>query len=319
MRYIMPPRDNIQSGSMSPVSEAIRLGFDGLTGAQRALAEYVLGHADDVAFMAARQLGEATGSSDAAVIRFAQALGFRGFLEMRASLREELLERAGSIGVAAKAGAEKVGTPTLVNEVFQLDQTLIQQTELLNAPALYDSIARRLIQARRVWITAHGTSYPMAAYLAMLLNQALSQARVLTIAEGDLAGELRDLGAEDAVVGIGYVRYLPYTVELLRLARLRQAAVFAITDKPTSPLARLADSVLLVARDGISFAVSQSGTMTVAHALIASVARRIPNQLRDRLRDSDQLWHDLGHWTHAESPRPTAFQPDRKRRSKRTT
>lgn len=306
-----------QISNLGSVAEAIRLGFEGLTTAQRALAEYVLAHTDDVAFMAARELGEATSSSDAAVIRFAQALGFRGFLEMRAALREELLQRTGSIGIAAKAKTAGSGAPALISEVFQLDHALIQQTETLNAPEQYERIAQRLVSARKIWVVGHGTSYPMAAYLAMLLNQVVTEARVLTIAEGDLAGQLRDLGPRHAVIGIGYVRYLPYTVELLRLARLRRAAVFAITDKATSPLAQIADQALLVTRDGISFAVSQIGTMTVMHALLACVARQIPGEVRDRLRLSDQLWQDLGHWSQHQTAMATA--PAARKRGKRKT
>jgi DNA-binding MurR/RpiR family transcriptional regulator len=281
------------------VADAIRLNFDGLTRAQQRLAEYVLSNIDDVAFMAARQLADATGSSDAAVIRFAQALGFRGFMEMRATLREQLLDRAGSSGLA-KA---KAGTPTpqgLVDEVFQLDQALIQQTAALNDPESYEEIAKRLCSAERVWIVAHGTSLPLGLYLAMLLNQILGQVRILTIAEGDLAGELHGLSSLDAVIGIGYVRYLPYTIDLMRLARLRDASVFAITDKQSSPLAQIADHSVFVARDGVSFAVSQSGTLAVCHALIATVARLAPERLQKRLEAADQLLSDLGLWAQAD-------------------
>jgi DNA-binding MurR/RpiR family transcriptional regulator len=283
------------------VAEAVRLGYGGLTEAQRQMAEYVLARADDVAFMAAKQLGEATASSDAAVIRFAQALGFRGFLELRAALREELLQRAGSIGVATRAGVAEPA-PSLAQEVFQLDRALLAQTESLNDRALYGHVADGLVAARHVWVVGHGTSYPLAAYLAMMLNQALPHARALSIGTGDLAGELRDLGPQDAVVGIGYVRYLPYTIDLMRLAKQRRARLFAITDKATSPLARLADVPLLAARDGVAFAVSQIGSMAIAHVLLAEVARRAPDVLREQLRLSDRLWQDVGHWSQQHAP-----------------
>lgn len=282
------------------VADAIRLGFEGLTSAQQQLGEYVLAHADGVAFMAARQLADVTGSSDAAVIRFAQALGFRGFMEMRAALREQLLDRAGSSGLARA----QVSRPTprgLVEEVFELDQALILQTAQLNAPAIYEEIAKRLCAADRVWVVAHGTSHPVGLYLAMLLNQMLGQVRALTLTEGGLSGELQGLGPEDAVIGIGYVRYLPYTVDLMRLARLRGAAVFAITDKQGSPLAQLADHSVFVAGDGVSFAVSQSGTLAVCNALIATVAGLVPERLQKRVEAADRLLSDLGLWAQAET------------------
>jgi DNA-binding MurR/RpiR family transcriptional regulator len=294
-------------GTTGTVAEAVRQRYSELTDAQRQMAEYVLAQADDVAFMAAKQLGEATASSDAAVIRFAQALGFRGFLELRVTLREELLQRAGSIGVATRAGVAET-VPSVAAEVFQLDRVLLAQTESLNDSALYGSVAEALVAARQVWVIGHGTSYPMAAYLAMMLNQALPHARALSIATGDLAGELRDLGPQDAVIGIGYVRYLPYTIDLMRLAKQRRARLFAITDKATSPLARLADIALFAARDGVAFAVSQIGSMAIAHVLLTEVARRAPDVLREQLRLSDQLWQDVGHWSRQHAPADAALR-----------
>jgi DNA-binding MurR/RpiR family transcriptional regulator len=267
--------------------------------------------------MAAKELGEATASSDAAVIRFAQALGFRGFLELRAALREELLQRAGSIGIAARVDTAEA-IKSLSDEVFQLDHALLAQTQNLNDSALYGRVADGLIAARHVWVVGHGTSYPLAAYLAMTLNQVLPHARALSIGTGDLAGELRDLGPQDAVLGIGYVRYLPYTIDLMRLARQRQTRLFAITDKATSPLARLADIALFAARDGVAFAVSQIGSMAIAHVLLAEVARRAPDTLREQLRLSDQLLQDAGHWSQQAAPADTSGHRAPARRKSRS-
>lgn len=304
-------------GTTGTFAEAVRRGYAELTDAQRQMAEYVLARADDVAFMAAKQLGEATASSDAAVIRFAQALGFRGFLELRAALREELLQRAGSIGVATRAGAAE-RTPSLAEEVFQLDRALLSQTESLNDITLYGQVTDGLVSARHIWVIGHGTSYPVAAYLAMMLNQTLPHARALSIATGDLAGELRDLGPQDAVIGIGYVRYLPYTIDLMRLAKQRRARLFAITDKATSPLARLAEIALFAARDGVAFAVSQIGSMAIAHVLLAEVARRAPDVLREQLRLSDQLWQDVGHWSQQHAPAEAALRRSPPRRKSKS-
>ncbi|KAF7963504.1 hypothetical protein AWV79_18000 [Cupriavidus sp. UYMMa02A] len=209
-----------------------------LTSAQTHLAKYILDHSESVAFSTARQVGEAVNQSDATVVRFAKAIGYKGFSEMRAALREGLLERAGASGMAERERPSDL--EELKTEVFAIDSELMRATERMNATALGEQVAKQLIAARRIWISGHGTTSPMAHYLTAHLQQITGKATLLNIGNGDIANQLQQVGPEDVVVGIGYVRYLPYTVDILRVARSRGAHIVAITDRPSSPLASLA-------------------------------------------------------------------------------
>ncbi len=277
------------------VSEKVKQNFDKLTPSQRRIAEYVLGNWDAVAFMAAKQLGQATHSSDAAVVRFSQTLGFAGFMELRAAMRGELIARAGSMKIARRSpGTNKPRSS--FQESFGLDAALLDATRRLNNPTVFRSVTKKILSAEGIWVVAHGTSYPIGAYLAMHLAQALGKGEMLTVGVGDIANRLRSVERGDLVIGIGYVRYLPYTIEMLRVSRARGAHIVAITDSPISPLARLADDILLIARDGVSFAWSQIGTMAVANVIIAEAARENGPRTIELLADSDRLWAELGHW-----------------------
>ena len=323
LRQAVVSMTNMKPLASQTVSAVIRSRMAALTGASRALGAFVAEHPEAVAFMAAKTLGEATGSSDAAVIRFAQALGYAGFLELRAALRQELLEKTGAIAFA-EGTLRGAGGDDLVAEVFCLDAMLVRRTQQINDRRAYGRIAERLVRCRRVWVVGHGTSAPLATYLATGLNQALADAKALTIGQADLSEELRDLGPQDAMFGIGYVRYLPYTVDLLALARRRKAAVFAITDSLASPLAALADETLLAARDSTTFNVSQIGTVSIAHALVSAVAWLAADALRERLRGADRIWEELELWSAANEDddngeAPAAATTGRPRRKKDRT
>jgi DNA-binding MurR/RpiR family transcriptional regulator len=281
---------------MTPaISDTIKKKFDVLTPSQKRIAEYVLTNWDAVAFMVAKQLGQATQSSDAAVIRFSQALGFQGFMELRAAMRGELIARAGSMRIA-RPTPKTSKARDIFQESFRLDSSLLEATKRLNSPTTFCSVARKIVAAERVWVAAHGTTYPIGAYLAMHLNQALGKGETLTIGAGDTANRLRLIGGRDLVIGIGYVRYLPYTIEILRVSRERGATIVAITDSSISPLARLAGDVFLIARDGVSFAWSQIGTMAIANVIIAQAANEGGARTLKLLAESDKLWAELGHW-----------------------
>jgi DNA-binding MurR/RpiR family transcriptional regulator len=302
--------------------EAIRLHFDSLTRAQQALARHIADHTEQAAFMTARQLGDATGQSDAAVVRFARAIGYPGFPQMRSALREGLLERVGAGGMRAAAEGTAAGED-LRNEVFSSDAALLDATARLNRVASGENVADRLIAARRIWVTGHGTTYPLALLLSMHLNQTLGTCETLTVGHGDIADRIRQVAPEDVLIGIGYARYLPYTIELMKIARSYGAHVVAITDKPSSPLAQIAADTFLVGREGTSFGWwSQAGTLGLINWLVALTMTRNGEKATALLQRSDDAWRLLSHWNANDDPGDTpslAAQLDDRLRQTRTS
>jgi DNA-binding MurR/RpiR family transcriptional regulator len=61
--------------------------LDGLSPAQRKVADYVLRNYREVAFMRVAKLAQATGVSAAGIFRFATALGFNGFPEFQQAIQ----------------------------------------------------------------------------------------------------------------------------------------------------------------------------------------------------------------------------------------
>ncbi|WP_354142267.1 MurR/RpiR family transcriptional regulator [Bradyrhizobium sp. RT11b] len=276
-------------------SEALKQHHDRLTRAQRQMAAYIFDHEDEVAFMTAKQLGDAAGQSDAAVVRFAKAVGFSGFNALRESLRVTLVERVGASGLAQRV----TGSPEeeLKAEVFGTEATLAQQTAQLNPDAAVSAVVDSVVAARRVFVTGHGTTFALAAYLAMQMNYGLGKGEVFNIEHGDVGDRMRSVGPQDVFIGIGYLRYLSYTVDILRGARASGAHVVAITDRVTSPLAALAHQTLFVARGHRSAAWwSQAGTLALADWLVVLAMHRDSVTAVDQLRAGDEQLKRLGHW-----------------------
>ncbi|MGT0250439.1 MurR/RpiR family transcriptional regulator [Burkholderia pyrrocinia] len=314
----------MNSDTATPASffEAIRLSFDSLTRAQQALARHIADHTEQAAFMTARQLGDATGQSDAAIVRFARAIGYSGFPQMRSALREGLLERVGAGGMRAAVEGSAAGED-LKNEVFLSDAALLEATARINSVALGERVADRLIAAHRIWVTGHGTTYPLALLLSMHLNQILGTCETLIVGHGDIADRIRHVGEDDVLIGIGYARYLPYTVELMKIARKYGAHVVAITDKPSSPLAQAAVDSFVVGREGTSFGWwSQAGTMGLINWLVALTMTRNGERATELLQRSDDAWRLLSHWNANDDPANTpslAAQLDERLRQTRAS
>src|SRR5439155_11927622 len=83
-----PTAAAVSSATLSPADELLAL-LDGrrLSPAQRRIAHYLLENLPEVAFLSSVDLATRVGVSQPSVTRFAAALGFSGYPELRAALR----------------------------------------------------------------------------------------------------------------------------------------------------------------------------------------------------------------------------------------
>ncbi|UVV67854.1 MurR/RpiR family transcriptional regulator [Brucella anthropi] len=274
--------------------QQIQNHLQAFTPAQAEIANFVFENREAVAFMTARQLAAAVGQSDAAVVRFARASGFDGYTQLREALRAEVLATHGNSGMqaATAAGSADRDARAVVAEV---SSNLIMKTVGRNPPQAFAAVVEALISAKRVYVSGHGTSYPLAAYLSMHLNQCFDKVQIFNMDQGDLAERFRAVRSDVVFIGIGYVRYLPYTIDMMQVAKQLGATVVAITDKHTSPLAKIADHVLIAERSGSSVWWSQAGTFAICDTLI-SLCIQAEQHTGEHLRLADEMLKKLGHW-----------------------
>lgn len=91
-------------------------------------------------------------------------------------------------------------------------------------------------------------------------------------------------------VGISFPRYSSRTVEALSFAKSMGAKVVAITDGMFSPIAELADYVLLAHSDMASFADSLTAPLSLINAMIVAASMR----RRDDVYDGWISWRTSG-------------------------
>ncbi|MDQ3762715.1 MAG: hypothetical protein M3460_13930, partial [Actinomycetota bacterium] len=70
-------------------AQRILAGLPGLAPAQRQVARFFTEHAARLGFYSAAEIAERLGTSDATVVRTAQALGYRGLADLKRALRAD--------------------------------------------------------------------------------------------------------------------------------------------------------------------------------------------------------------------------------------
>lgn len=259
--------------------------------AQKKIGNYLLANYTAAAGMTAARLAEAVGTSESTVVRYAAELGYRGYPELQAALKESLRGTLTSLQRMELSRASSGGEAFARS--MRADMENIKRTLAETDAQIFDGIAERLVNARRVYIVGTRSTAALAMFLDFYLAQLLDNVQLLqTATGGDFFDQLLSVDERDAVIGISFPRYSRRTVNALDFSHKRNAYVCAVTDSPRSPLAPLADSVVCAHNENDGFVDSLVAPMAVLNALIAAVAAKRPQECAARLSRLEQLWEE---------------------------
>jgi DNA-binding MurR/RpiR family transcriptional regulator len=237
-----------------------------LSRTQRALAAYVAGHYRTVAFSTVAEVARAASVSEASVVRFAHALGFSGYPALQKEIRR--------IVRADMDGAERL-TAAAPEQAGPLARVLAKERENLahlaerQDPAALVRAAALLRRARRVLVLGARASAPLAFQLWFALDKLGLPVSRSVAADSEAADAIGRMDGRDALVVIGFPRYLRRLVELAGQARRNGVRVIAITDSPFSPLA--GDVALHAPAESASFVGYHAAPLVLVTALIEAV------------------------------------------------
>ncbi|HEY1627358.1 MAG TPA: MurR/RpiR family transcriptional regulator [Streptosporangiaceae bacterium] len=281
-----PPRSTAVGG---PSARVLAL-FDGhrLTPTQRRIAQCLVENAATAAFLSSSELAALTGVSQPSVTRFAMALGYDGYPDLRMRLRELHLGGAAEDGGVAEDNAD-----ARRNEYQHAVAAEIANLEGLSAalsdPGPVQEAARLLVASRPLTIMGLRVSAPLASYVSFFARKFHPDVRVVAGTGSEIEDQLEQARAAGgtAVLSIMLPRYPRESIELLGRCRELGFAVVTITDVAMGPAAALSD-VLLPAGVGTGLVWdSQAAPMVLAVVLLQAMCDASP-MVTDRLERFEQ-------------------------------
>jgi DNA-binding MurR/RpiR family transcriptional regulator len=195
--------ENGEGAQEASLSARINRNLAGMSRAERVVAEYLRDHGRHAIFATAEQIGSATKTSDATVVRTAKSLGFAGLLDLRRTLAAEVVVETSPARHlhGERAGAnQEAGEESVVAKVFSEAAERLAATFRLVESAEFDAAVDLLDEAREVLSFGLGGSGLLARYLAMRLTRMGRRARASWATGFQLADDLLELRADDLVV-----------------------------------------------------------------------------------------------------------------------
>ena len=264
--------------------------FPSFSKGQRTIAQFILKNYDKAAFMTAARLGEVTGVSESTVVRFAADLGYRGYPGMKKALQEIVRNRLTSVERIEAAESTMDGHDVL-KAVLRADINNLQATLDEIDQDYFNQAVDMILSAKHIYIIGMRTSTTLADFLATYLKLLLDNVTVVKeIAAREVYEQLLRIGEGDLIIGISFPRYSKRTLSAMQYARDRGAKVIALTDSQLSPLARVADHLLLARSDMASFVDSLVAPLSVINALIVAVGMSRRDEIEHTFNKLESIW-----------------------------
>lgn len=216
------------------VLENIRLNYEDVFSAEKKVADYILREPENTVRINVSELAEASGASDATVIRLCKHLGYKGFYQMKLQLahdlgRDQLL--SGNIQPGDSGNWEDVLKEAAAN--------IIQAKNNIDSEALQKCVDL-ILKCNTVHLVAIGNSIPSTLDFAFRLGRLGIRSTSSSISEHQINNV--DLGTtQDIVIGISHSGSSKQVLLALEMAKKHGMPTIAITDLLRTPLEKEAD------------------------------------------------------------------------------
>lgn len=277
---------------MNDLITKIQSELPGFSKGQKQIARFILEHYDKAAFMTASRLGVTVGVSESTVVRFATELGYDGYPHLQRALQEMIRNKLTSVQRMEVAG-DRMGGRDVLQTVLHADTDMIRVTlDEIDRDAFQGAVDA-LMGAKRIYILGVRSSSALASFLGFYFNLLFENVTLVhTNSVSEIFEQVLRVGPGDVLFGISFPRYSKRTLSAMKYARDRGARVIALTDSQLSPLARVADHVLLARSDMASFVDSLVAPLSVINALIVAVGMSRRDEIEHTFNKLEQIWEE---------------------------
>jgi DNA-binding MurR/RpiR family transcriptional regulator len=190
--------------SYEELKELIGKAYPDMSKQLQRIARFALEQPNDLALGTVATVAEATEVQPSAMIRFANALGYKGFSDMQQVFRGHLLERSDSyrerIDQMRRKQASGARAPaSVLHQLVGESVTELEHLEESISQADMKAAVKLIATANRIHVLAQRRAFPVAGYLAYALSQLELRTHLLDGTGGMLRESLRSIAPGDVL------------------------------------------------------------------------------------------------------------------------
>ena len=273
------------------ISDRIQERLDDLTRAERQLALSILENYPASGLGPLAALAKSAQVSVPTVARMVQKLGFKGYPEFQADLRDELGAIAKGPIAKHETWAGAAPSEHILNRFTEAVIDNIRNTMAHVDPVAFDEACALVAdQKRHLYIAGGRITHTLAEYLFMHLQVIRPNLTHVQSTSNTWPHYLLNAQEGDVFVIFDVRRYENNTLKMAELARERGAKIVLFTDQWRSPVHRMADVSLTSQIIVPSAWDSATATMLLLESMIAAIQTLNWEQTKDRMQELEGIF-----------------------------
>jgi DNA-binding MurR/RpiR family transcriptional regulator len=278
-------------------SQLISDNYQNLTKSEKRIANYLRKNQEESAFLAAGEIAERLGLSEATIVRFARTLGFASYPAMRTVLQEAFRQRVThSARLRGRLEDLRQGGDIFERLVVSEIDYLSQAMETVNRTSLQAAV-ELLGTCQRVFVFGTGPSISLVELMEIRLRRFGRQVIPLTTTGREILEPLMQMTEQDLLFMIGFFDISSTQQLILNYANEVNCPTIFLTDTLGSIVGDKANVVLAARRGPMAEFHSLVVPMTIINTLLLALANEDKenvmlnldklDQLRERLKNSN--------------------------------
>lgn len=264
---------------MKRINEAIAEAHNELTKGQRMLAAFITEHCDKAAFLSSFELAGITGLSQSTVVRFAAALGYRGYTEFQSAMQNELKYRLTTLE-KLELMSDSSSDSDFLGGIAMTDALNIKKNTGFDQIDGMKNLCTRLMLASKVYIYGQEFAAAAAIYLASYLQILLHNVCCLNQTGMDPLTGAAAIESGDLLICISFPIHRETTKNLVAYCKNQDACAVTISESKESVIAQEADISLVSECGDFGINGSLAPVISLCCSLICLLARNDENAQR---------------------------------------
>lgn len=267
-----------------------------LTPQQRKIADYFFKNQERIGNMSSMDVAKEIGVSDASIIRFARAIGYLGFADLKNDIYNSLIGEASAsvrnlqLSERFDVLAGKYQEEDVPDAFVEMMNYNISRTFRQNPLESYEKLADMILASERKYVAGLRGCMGVSSHFTRLLEFSINGVIHLpSNSETEVLGALQDINEKDIFILFSFARYYKIDMLLINMAKAHKAKICVITDSLMAPMVQYADIALLVETSHMSFFNSAIGADMIAEYIVTLVCRKNQEEYKVRARERDVM------------------------------
>lgn len=270
------------------VKQIIQEHYNDLSASNQKIAKFVIDNYQQSMLMGSVELARASGVSNTAVIRFAKALGFSGFIEYKNTLKQEHISTQRVYTYLNLMESSGKGENRVSRYLSALANDFERFTTAFDQKAV-DSFCNAILQAKKVYLMGVGSDIVVAVFLQNYLNVMGVSCSLVTQEGLTLREHLFQINSGDVL----FLSAFPTTVNDERwaaaYAKKQQAKILVMTDSEVTARELKADSFVCLSESQDVFFNSYFLPMAFCNALLLRLYELAPDHTAQAMKAYEEM------------------------------